>query len=106
MTTTAVHTTLYAYSEEFESHDLTETDAQVVVVQVLKFFKEFLDQQPWKNVDYVSKRCENVLRREQVVSLGDVKFFLMRAQSNQGVAGAGLLVQDECRRLLKKSVVA
>ena len=96
--------TLYAaQDEEVTMPELTENESQQVTVAVLKFFKGFLDQQPWKSIGYVSGRCENVLLRAKAVTISDVKYLLVRAQSNHGVPGAGRLVQSECQRLLNEA---
>lgn len=80
-------------------HDLTEEHAQEVVIATVNYFKEFLDQAPWRDVGYVSRRAENVLVRNQAMTLADVKRILIRATSTQGVQGAGRLVQHELTRL-------
>lgn len=77
-----------------------EASAQLTVVSLLVFFRSFLDQRPWVEVGFLSRRAENILRRERAKSIADVRQCLLKAQSNMGLPGAGRLVQSEWARLL------
>lgn len=81
--------------------DQSEESSQTIVVQVLKFFKQFLDTRPWRELGEMSMRAENILRRNHAETVADVKRLLVQSQSNQGVPGVGALVREEWRTLLR-----
>lgn len=97
---------LYALDEIDEKSvgelpEQSEESAQQMVVSVLALCRSFLDTRPWGQVGFIlSRRAENVLRRNHAQSVSDVRKLLTQAQSHSGVVGAGILVQSEWKRLL------
>jgi hypothetical protein len=80
---------------------MDEAECQPIVTLVHKFFKSFLDTTPYQEAGVLSVRAENVLRRYHAQTLGDVRRLLVQALSNQGVFGAGRMVQEEWAGLLR-----
>lgn len=80
---------------------LDEEECQTIVMAVRQFFASFLDTTPYQEAGVLSSRAENVLKRHHAHTLGDVRRLLVRAQSNQGVFGAGKMVRDEWEQLLR-----
>lgn len=81
--------------------ELEEEQAKRLVVDLLVFFRTFLDARPWAEIGFLSRRAENVLRRERAITIADVRRCLLKAHSSTGLQGAGALVQREWVRLLR-----
>lgn len=80
---------------------LDEHECTQIVRAIGRFFKPFLDRRPYHSAGLISGRAENILLRQHAVTIGDVARLLIQAKSNQGVPGAGRMVQKEWESLLR-----
>lgn len=85
------------------SEDLTDMQIDDLLARLHLTFKHFLDRRPAASFFALSVRAQNVMKRNQVSTVGELAKLLTQARSSTGVWGAGRLVQQEWKNLLQEA---
>lgn len=80
---------------------LDEQECVHILRSIGRFFRPFLDRRPYQRVGELSGRAQTILQRQHAKTIGDVARLLVQAKSNQGVPGAGKMVQKEWASLVR-----
>ena len=75
--------------------DLTDEQAYALLGAIWSTFAGFLDDRPVLPFFEFSTRALNIMRRHNVVTVGELKQLVMRCKGSSGIHGAGRLVLTE-----------
>lgn len=81
--------------------EISEEEARTIVTQVANLMRMLVHEQPWQEALLLSKRAENALRRQPVVTVGDVAHLIMGVSRPGQIKGAGYNCLKEIRDQLK-----